>query len=73
MQQYFFNIIVTTEQCQRFYRGETKSLLVTDDNGKNIQLLFKHFRPYIDKLGIRGRFRLTLTDEATFVALEKIN
>ncbi|MGI5310306.1 DUF2835 family protein [Rheinheimera sp. WS51] len=73
MQQYYFNMSVSYEECQRFYRGQTKFVLVTDDNGKKIQLLFSHFRPYIDSLGIRGRFRLTLTKQATFVQLEKIN
>ncbi|CAM3805434.1 DUF2835 family protein [Rheinheimera salexigens] len=73
MQQYFFSMTVSAEQCQRFYRADTKYLLVTADDGKKIQLLFKHFRPYIDSLGIRGRFRLTLTKEAAFIGLEKIN
>lgn len=73
MQQYFFSIVVSPEQCQRFYRGQTKYVVVTDNNGKKIQLLFNHFRPFINTLGIRGSFRLTLTEQAAFVALEKIN
>jgi hypothetical protein len=73
MRQYFFSILVSSEQCQGFYRGQTQYLVVTADNGKKIQLQFNHFRPFIDTLGIRGSFRLTLTEQAAFVALEKIN
>lgn len=73
MRRYFFNASLSAEQCYRYYRGDIKYVMVTADNGERIQLQFRHFQPYIDRNGFRGRFRLTLADNDSFVALEKIN
>ncbi|MCC5451648.1 DUF2835 domain-containing protein [Rheinheimera sp. UJ51] len=71
--QYLFSGFVSTEKCQQFYRGEIRYVIVTADSGERIQLAFKHFKPFISQLGIRGRFRLTLTNNGDFFSLEKIN
>lgn len=73
MRRYFFNASLSAEQCYGYYRGDIKYVIVTADNGERIQLQFRHFQPYVDMNGLRGRFRLTLADNDSFVALEKIN
>lgn len=73
MRRYFFNASLSAEQCYGYYRGDIKYVIVTADNGERIQLQFRHFQPYVDINGLRGRFRLTLADNDSFVALEKIN
>lgn len=73
MKRYFFSATLTKEQCFRYYRGEIKNVVVTENNGQRIQLKFKHFHPFIDSVGVRGYFRLTLADDDAFVSLEKIN
>lgn len=73
MHQYLFSASLSSEQCEAYYKGLIKYVVVTSDNGERIQLQFRHFRRYIDALGFRGRFRLTVTEQGAFVALEKIN
>lgn len=73
MRRYFFNAMLSAEQCYGYYRGEIRYVVVTADNGERVQLSFRHFQRFIDPLGIRGRFRLTVTEEGAFVKLEKIN
>ena len=72
-QTYIFNGFVSTEKCQGYYRGEVRYIIVTADSGERVQLAFRHFQPYITQLGIRGRFRLTLTENGEFLKLEKIS
>ena len=73
MQQYLFNAVLSAEQCLRYYRGEIKYVVVTTDNGVRIQLHFRHLQPFVDSLGLRGRFRLQVSEQGAFQRLEKIN
>jgi hypothetical protein len=73
MRYYFFNAIISTSQCYGFYSGEVKNVLVTADNGERVQLAFRHFTPFVETNGVRGRFRLTVSDTGAFIKLEKIN
>ena len=73
MQQYLFNAVLTTEQCLSYYRGEVKYVVVTTDDGVRIQLNFRHLQPFVDALGLRGRFRLQISEQGAFKRLEKIN
>jgi hypothetical protein len=73
MRRYFFYVQLSTEQCHGYYRGEVRSVIVTADSGERVQLAFRHFQPYIQSIGISGRFRLTLNMQGAFTSLEKIN
>lgn len=70
---YIFNGFISAEKCQQYYRGTVRYIIVTADSGERVQLAFRHFQPYISQLGVRGRFRLTLTDNGDFLQLEKIS
>jgi hypothetical protein len=73
MRRYFFNAYLTTEQCVAYYRGDIRDVVVTADSGERVQLRFRHFQPFIDTIGVRGRFRLTVGSDGAFISLEKIN
>ncbi len=73
MHYYYFGAILTPEQCQAYYQGHIKYVLVTADDGQKIQLAFRHLLPFISMNGIRGRFRLTVHKNGSFQNLEKIN
>ena len=73
MQRYYFSMHLTVEQCQGYYRGDIRYVVVMADSGQRVQLLFRHFQPFISSIGIRGRFRLTTQENGSFVSLEKIN
>ena len=73
MRQYQFNAVLTAEQCLQYYQGKVKYVVVTADDGTRVQLQFRHVQPFIDSLGLRGRFRLTVSEQGAFKQLEKIN
>lgn len=73
MKTFTFSGAISVEKCQQYYRGETKYVIFTADTGERVQMAFRHFHPFISQLGIRGRFRLILTDNGDFFSLEKIS
>lgn len=73
MRHYLFSALLSAEQCLQYYRGNVKYIVVTTDDGQRVQLQFRHVQPFVDSLGLRGRFRLTVSEQGAFVQLEKIN
>ena len=73
MRQYKFRLVLDVDQCLAFYQGLYTDVVVQAENGQTVQLPLKHFRPYISHAGVNARFVLTLTDQAKFHSLEKIN
>jgi hypothetical protein len=71
--QYLFGAFLAREKCLLYYQGSLRFVVVTADTGERIQLGLKHFRPYFTAVGLRGRFRLTLSENGAFEGLEKIN
>lgn len=72
-QQHRFSAVVSLEDCELFYQGQVKQVIVTSEQGLRIQLPFKFFRPFITHLGIRGYFRLSLDAAGNLEKLEKIS
>ena len=71
MQEYYFSIHITYQDFEALYRGSVRNVQVVADSGKSIRLPAIKFVPWLSQLGIRGRFKLTLTTENKFVSLEK--
>ncbi|WP_105168432.1 DUF2835 domain-containing protein [Pseudoalteromonas sp. T1lg23B] len=72
MQEYFFSIYLTYDECMKYYEGYYKYIQVTEDGGKTIRFPAAHIRKFVSSLGVRGRFRLCLDGQNSFVSLEKI-
>ncbi|AXT30247.1 DUF2835 domain-containing protein [Pseudoalteromonas tunicata] len=72
MFEFFFTINLSYEKCLGYYHGTIKQIQVTSDEGKKIRLPAERFRPFITSIGIRGRYRLRLTETHQFISLEKI-
>ncbi len=70
---FYFWLDLNYEECEQVYLGHVKSIQVTADNGKSIRLSATKFRPFITRIGIRGRFKLQLTKKNKFIKLEKIS
>ncbi|HAW92535.1 MULTISPECIES: DUF2835 family protein [unclassified Arsukibacterium] len=71
--QFLFNAFLARDKCLLYYQGSLRYVVVTADSGERIQLGLKHFQPFFSDLGLRGRFRLSLTQSGAFERLEKIN
>ena len=71
MQEFYFSMHISYQDFEVIYRGSARHVQVIDDNGKSIRLPAMRFIPWLSQIGIRGRFKLTLTSENKFVSLEK--
>ncbi len=73
MKEYYFALYLSYSECLDYYYGKYKSVQVTEDGGRTVRFDACYLRPFISSLGIRGRFKLTLTVNNQFLKLEKIN
>ncbi|MCF6440671.1 DUF2835 domain-containing protein [Pseudoalteromonas luteoviolacea] len=72
MQEYYFYLRLTYEQCLAYYEGDIESIQVVEDGGKSIRFPAAHIRRFVSSIGVNGRFRLQLDDSNRFIALEKV-
>ena len=72
MQTYFFSISVPYLQCEELYQSENNAVVLTADNGVRVQVPSANLRPFVGREGIKGRFRLVVTDNKKVKSFEKI-
>tara|TARA_Y100000782_G_C10177538_1_gene262501 strand:+ start:2698 stop:2919 length:222 start_codon:yes stop_codon:yes gene_type:complete len=73
MNEYYFSLYLSYSKCLDYYHGKYKSVQVMEDGGKTVRFDAEHLRPFISSIGIRGRFRLILTEQNRFLKLEKVS
>ncbi|HCP98256.1 MAG: hypothetical protein ACI9H9_000252 [Pseudoalteromonas tetraodonis] len=72
MIEHYFYINLSYNECMDYYHGRYSSIQVTADSGKTIRFAAHYLRPFMSSLGIRGRFRLILSNENKFIRLERV-
>jgi hypothetical protein len=72
MQTFYFTLSLKYELCERLYVPGIHTVIMTDDNGKRVQLPVKNLRPHVSPIGINGRFRLVTDDNNKMKSFEKI-
>jgi len=72
MIKYYFNVSLSYDRFLPFYQGHIKIIQVTDDFKRRIDLPAEHFRQFLTRDGIVGRFELTVEQSGKFVSLDKI-
>ncbi|MCF2858600.1 DUF2835 domain-containing protein [Pseudoalteromonas sp. SMS1] len=73
MQEYYFYLRLTHEQCLAYYEGSVEYIQIVEDAGKRIRFPAQHIRRFVSAIGVSGRFRLQLDENNRFIALEKVN
>jgi hypothetical protein len=73
MKVYFFSIEVTYAECEKLYSSSSNSAVLTADSGERVQLPIVNLRPYVDRQGLNGRFRLIIDDKNKVKSFNKIN
>ena len=73
MIEYYFYLSLSYDECMAYYRGDYEYVQVIEDGGKCIRFPATYIRRFVSSLGIRGRFRLCLTDENSFISLDKVS
>ncbi|AJR08618.1 DUF2835 domain-containing protein [Photobacterium gaetbulicola] len=72
MKAYTFSMHISYQQFLRHYSGAASNVLVMTDNGLRLQLPASRLRPFLSQLGIRGRFRVTVSESNKLQAIEQI-
>ncbi|PSU34642.1 DUF2835 domain-containing protein [Photobacterium lutimaris] len=72
MKAYIFSIHITYQQFLHHYSGAASTVLVTTDNGLRLQLPATRLRPFLTQLGVRGRFRVTVSEANKLQAIEQV-
>ncbi|MBY5946076.1 DUF2835 domain-containing protein [Photobacterium rosenbergii] len=72
MKSYTFSMHITYQQFLHHYSGVASNVLVMTDNGLRLQLPASRMRPFLTQIGIRGRFRVTVSDANKLQAIEQI-
>ena len=68
-----FRLHVSAEEYLRYYQGKAHSVLVVGEDGRRVKLPALKFRPFLDRTGIHGRFRLEFDRNFKFVSLSRIS
>ena len=72
MQVYYFSIRLSYDECERLYLPGINAVILTDEQGKRVQIPTKNLRPFVSPLGIAGRFRLLVDQNNKLKSFEKM-
>ncbi len=67
-----FSLWIPREDLLGFYGGRSRRISVQADNGVRIELPAESFRRFIDHQGLRGRFRVLVTDEHRLIEVQRL-
>jgi len=72
MNKYYFSLNISYERFLPFYQGQVDTVQVIDDAGRRIDIPAKHFRQFLTREGIFGRFELITQVDGKFITLNRI-
>jgi len=65
-------LAVSSDQLERWYRGEVDSLQARDNAGRWVRLPVAHLRPYVGHDGLHGTFELTIDDNHRLLSIRQL-
>ncbi|QUJ68832.1 DUF2835 domain-containing protein [Photobacterium sp. GJ3] len=72
MKRYTFSVDISYHTFLQHYSGAASAVLVYTDEGLRLQLPASRLRPFLSQVGIRGRFRVSVTPDNRLEMLEKV-
>lgn len=73
MKVYFFSVSVAYAECEKLYSSSSNSAVLTADSGERVQMPIVNLRPFVDRQGLNGRFRLIIDGQNKVKSFNKIN
>ncbi|MCC2615670.1 DUF2835 domain-containing protein [Aestuariibacter halophilus] len=73
MKVYYFSIQLPYSRCRMLYDSGPPTVLLTADSGERVQLPTRNLRPFIDSMGLKGRFKLVVDDNNKVKSFNKIS
>lgn len=72
MRIYFFTINVPYVECEQLYMTGNNTVVMTADSGERVQLPSVNLRPFVERTGLKGRFRLIVDNKNKVRSFEKV-
>lgn len=69
IQELFFTLNISNQEILRYYEGNAQNLIVNLNDGRRVQLPLINFRPYINDLGLNGKFIVKFNEENKLIDL----
>jgi len=69
---YFFALRVSYLECEMLYQPGYNTVVLTADSGQRVQVPTVRLRPFIQRTGIKGRFRMVTDANNKIMSFEKI-
>ncbi|MFA6686896.1 MAG: DUF2835 domain-containing protein [Desulfuromonas sp.] len=67
-----FHLHISADEFLRYYQGQASRVRVTADDGRRLRLPAVRFRPFLERTGVHGRFRLEFDANNKFISLTRI-
>ena len=64
-----FNLRISAEEMQRYYKGHAKTVVVRADSGQTLQFSADHLRTFVQRDGVAGWFEIEYDTAGKFVSL----
>ncbi len=72
MTTHYFSVNLSYSECEDLYRQHIKYLLVTDLNGKRIQLPKHNMKKFITPQGLHGQFVLKIDQNHKLISINLV-
>lgn len=72
MKRYLFIISLSYAECESLYFTTVKTVVVTATTGERVQIPSIRLRPFVEPMGIKGKFCLTVNGENKILSFERV-
>ncbi len=72
MKRYVFAISLSYLECESLYLTTLKTVVVTATTGERVQIPSSRLRPFVEPVGIKGKFCLTVNNENKIQSFERV-
>ncbi|MFT6270066.1 MAG: hypothetical protein ACJAVV_002894 [Alphaproteobacteria bacterium] len=70
---HYFSVSMSYAECEDLYRHQIKYLLVTDIEGKRIQLPKQNMQKFISPSGLQGSYQLIVDQSNKIISINHIH
>ncbi|MDB2330137.1 DUF2835 domain-containing protein [Alteromonas sp.] len=70
---YFFSINVPYTECEALYSGAIPNVVMLAENGIRVQVPANRLRQFVNREGVKGRFRMVVDAKHKIKSFERIS
>ena len=73
MQSVTVSLAISTQEYERFYRGQARSVICTSKDGRTIQFPAAVLRDFLTHDGIYGEFKISFSSDNKFKSIHRLS